>query len=156
MTNLTTGLATANCEGDPIVALGGNVPVAQRYKATHQVGLGGAGVGWSGMSLPGPGQWGTCAQLAAALQAHPPPPPTTTRSLPLRQGLDNVAILKPVTKFAEEVPAADCISEASLACWLTAALASGGCFITLAAGVTGGEGGSRGGWVLDPETPKRL
>lgn len=37
VTNLTTALATANCEGDPIVALGGNVPSSQRYKATHQV-----------------------------------------------------------------------------------------------------------------------
>ena len=36
VTNLVTALATANCEGDPIVALGGNAPIAQRYKATHQ------------------------------------------------------------------------------------------------------------------------
>ncbi|KAI7836323.1 hypothetical protein COHA_009831 [Chlorella ohadii] len=62
VTNLTTALATANCEGDPVVALGGNVPVSQRYKATHQ-------------------------------------------------GLDNVAIMKPVTKYAVEVPCADSISE---------------------------------------------
>lgn len=34
--NLVTGLATANTEGDPIVALGGAVPVAQRLKQTHQ------------------------------------------------------------------------------------------------------------------------
>ncbi|MFO1084783.1 MAG: acetolactate synthase AlsS [Reyranellaceae bacterium] len=34
--NLVTGLATANTEGDPIVALGGAVPVAERLKQTHQ------------------------------------------------------------------------------------------------------------------------
>jgi acetolactate synthase I/II/III large subunit len=34
--NLVTGLATANTEGDPIVALGGAVPIAQRLKQTHQ------------------------------------------------------------------------------------------------------------------------
>ena len=34
--NLVTGLATANTEGDPIVALGGSVPVAERLKQTHQ------------------------------------------------------------------------------------------------------------------------
>jgi acetolactate synthase I/II/III large subunit len=34
--NLATGLATANTEGDPIVALGGAVPVADRLKQTHQ------------------------------------------------------------------------------------------------------------------------
>lgn len=34
--NLVTGLATANTEGDPIVALGGAVPLAERLKQTHQ------------------------------------------------------------------------------------------------------------------------
>src|SRR5688572_21096294 len=34
--NLVTGLATANTEGDPIVALGGAVPVAERLQHTHQ------------------------------------------------------------------------------------------------------------------------
>ncbi len=34
--NLVTGLATANTEGDPIVAMGGSVPVAERLKQTHQ------------------------------------------------------------------------------------------------------------------------
>src|SRR5256885_7404564 len=34
--NLVTGLATANTEGDPIVALGGAVPVSDRLKRTHQ------------------------------------------------------------------------------------------------------------------------
>ena len=34
--NLVTGLATANTEGDPIVALGGAVPVSERLKQTHQ------------------------------------------------------------------------------------------------------------------------
>ena len=34
--NLVTGLATANTEGDPIVALGGAVPVGERLKQTHQ------------------------------------------------------------------------------------------------------------------------
>ncbi|KAI8476037.1 MAG: thiamine pyrophosphate enzyme, N-terminal TPP binding domain-containing protein, partial [Monoraphidium minutum] len=62
VTNLVTAAATANCEGDPLVLLGGNASMAQRYKATHQ-------------------------------------------------GLDNVAILKPVTKFAAEVPAGQCIAE---------------------------------------------
>lgn len=39
VTNLATALATANCEGDPVVALGGAVPISQRYKATHQARL---------------------------------------------------------------------------------------------------------------------
>ncbi|HKG40483.1 MAG TPA: acetolactate synthase AlsS [Conexibacter sp.] len=34
--NLATGLATANTEGDPVVALGGAVPVAERLRQTHQ------------------------------------------------------------------------------------------------------------------------
>src|ERR1700722_12269854 len=34
--NLVTGLATANTEGDPVVAFGGAVPVYQRLKQTHQ------------------------------------------------------------------------------------------------------------------------
>jgi acetolactate synthase I/II/III large subunit len=34
--NLATGLATANTEGDPVVALGGAVPVAERLQQTHQ------------------------------------------------------------------------------------------------------------------------
>ena len=34
--NLVTGLATANTEGDPVVAFGGSVPVAARLKQTHQ------------------------------------------------------------------------------------------------------------------------
>ena len=34
--NLVTGLATANAEGDPMVALGGAVPVSARLKQTHQ------------------------------------------------------------------------------------------------------------------------
>jgi len=34
--NLTTGLATAHSEGDPLVALGGSVAVADRLKSTHQ------------------------------------------------------------------------------------------------------------------------
>jgi acetolactate synthase I/II/III large subunit len=35
-TNLVTGLATANTEGDPIVAFGGSVPISERLKHTHQ------------------------------------------------------------------------------------------------------------------------
>lgn len=38
VTNLVTPMATANCEGDPVVALGGNASLTQRYKNTHQVG----------------------------------------------------------------------------------------------------------------------
>lgn len=34
--NLTTGLATATTEGDPVVALGGAVPRSMQLKATHQ------------------------------------------------------------------------------------------------------------------------
>jgi acetolactate synthase I/II/III large subunit len=34
--NLATGLATANTEGDPIVAIGGAVPLANRLKQVHQ------------------------------------------------------------------------------------------------------------------------
>jgi acetolactate synthase-1/2/3 large subunit len=36
VSNLATGLATANSEGDPILALGGSVAVADRLKARHQ------------------------------------------------------------------------------------------------------------------------
>jgi acetolactate synthase-1/2/3 large subunit len=34
--NLVTGLATANAEGDPVVAIGGAVPMADRLKHIHQ------------------------------------------------------------------------------------------------------------------------
>jgi acetolactate synthase I/II/III large subunit len=34
--NLTTGLATANTEGDPMVALGGSVPLDEAHKQIHQ------------------------------------------------------------------------------------------------------------------------
>ncbi|API87048.1 acetolactate synthase AlsS [Francisella uliginis] len=34
--NLATGLLTANTEGDPIVALGGNVPLNMKFRETHQ------------------------------------------------------------------------------------------------------------------------
>src|SRR6476646_6723187 len=34
--NLVTGLATANSEGDPVVAIGGAVPLANRLKRIHQ------------------------------------------------------------------------------------------------------------------------
>ena len=36
VSNLTTGLATATTEGDPVVALGGAVPRSMRLKRTHQ------------------------------------------------------------------------------------------------------------------------
>lgn len=36
VSNLTTGLLTATTEGDPIVAIGGNVPRSMKYKASHQ------------------------------------------------------------------------------------------------------------------------
>ena len=36
VSNLVTGLATANTEGDPVVALGGAVAVADRLKSLHQ------------------------------------------------------------------------------------------------------------------------
>src|SRR6202521_114037 len=36
VSNLVTGLATANSEGDPMVALGGAVSVADRLKSLHQ------------------------------------------------------------------------------------------------------------------------
>lgn len=36
ITNLATGLLTATTEGDPIVAIGGNVPRAMRLKQSHQ------------------------------------------------------------------------------------------------------------------------
>jgi acetolactate synthase-1/2/3 large subunit len=36
VSNLTTGLATANSEGDPVVALGGAVPMSQSLKQIHQ------------------------------------------------------------------------------------------------------------------------
>src|SRR5262249_18539408 len=34
--NLVTGLATANTEGDPVVAIGGAVPLSNRLKQVHQ------------------------------------------------------------------------------------------------------------------------
>lgn len=36
VTNLTTGLATATSEGDPVLAIGGEVPINERLKKTHQ------------------------------------------------------------------------------------------------------------------------
>jgi len=36
VTNLTTGLATATSEGDPVLAIGGEVPISERLKKTHQ------------------------------------------------------------------------------------------------------------------------
>lgn len=36
VSNLTTGLLTGTTEGDPIVAIGGNVPRSMKYKASHQ------------------------------------------------------------------------------------------------------------------------
>jgi len=36
VTNLTTGLATATSEGDPVLAIGGEVTVNERLKKTHQ------------------------------------------------------------------------------------------------------------------------
>jgi acetolactate synthase-1/2/3 large subunit len=36
VTNLVTGLATATSEGDPVLAIGGEVPVSERLKKTHQ------------------------------------------------------------------------------------------------------------------------
>jgi acetolactate synthase I/II/III large subunit len=36
VSNLVTGLATANTEGDPVIALGGAVPLADRLKKVHQ------------------------------------------------------------------------------------------------------------------------
>lgn len=36
VTNLTTGLATATSEGDPVLAIGGEVPADERLKKTHQ------------------------------------------------------------------------------------------------------------------------
>ncbi len=36
VTNLVTGLATATSEGDPVLAIGGEVPIDDRFKHTHQ------------------------------------------------------------------------------------------------------------------------
>src|ERR1700756_4695717 len=36
VSNLTTGLATANSEGDPVVALGGSVATSEALKQIHQ------------------------------------------------------------------------------------------------------------------------
>jgi acetolactate synthase-1/2/3 large subunit len=36
VSNLVAGLATANTEGDPVIALGGAVPLADRLKKIHQ------------------------------------------------------------------------------------------------------------------------
>jgi len=61
--NLVTGLATANSEGDPVVAVSGAVPRNMKLKRTHQ-------------------------------------------------GLDSVALMKPVTKYSAEIDAAENIPEA--------------------------------------------
>lgn len=60
--NLATGLATATSEGDPIVAIGGAVPVERALKQVHQ-------------------------------------------------SLDQVGLLRPVTKFSAEIESADTINE---------------------------------------------
>lgn len=62
ITNLATGLVTATCEGDPVVAFGGAVPLSMRLKRTHQ-------------------------------------------------SMDNVGLLKPVTKFAVEIDSRLAIAE---------------------------------------------
>lgn len=36
VTNLVTGLITATTEGDPVLAIGGEVPLDDRFKHTHQ------------------------------------------------------------------------------------------------------------------------
>lgn len=60
--NLSTGLVTATCEGDPVLALGGAVPLSSRLKRTHQ-------------------------------------------------SMDNVSLLKPVTKYSVEIDSPDAIGE---------------------------------------------
>ncbi|WP_035353704.1 acetolactate synthase AlsS [Edaphobacter aggregans] len=60
--NLATGLATATSEGDPIVAIGGAVPLERALKQVHQ-------------------------------------------------SMDQVALLRPVTKFSAEIESADTINE---------------------------------------------
>ncbi len=83
VSNLTTGLATATTEGDPLVALGGAVPRRMRLKQTHQ-------------------------------------------------SLDNVSILKPVTKSSVEVVVAESIPEVIANAFRTASEArSGATFVSL-------------------------
>src|SRR5271170_5438367 len=60
--NLATGLATATSEGDPVVAIGGAVPLERALKQVHQ-------------------------------------------------SIDQVALLRPVTKFSAEIESADTINE---------------------------------------------
>ncbi len=83
VSNLTTGLATATTEGDPMVALGGAVPRRMRLKQTHQ-------------------------------------------------SLDNVSILKPVTKSSVEVVVAESIPEVISNAFRIATEARGGAtFVSL-------------------------
>jgi acetolactate synthase I/II/III large subunit len=62
VSNLVTGLATANSEGDPIVALGGATPTSETLKLVHQ-------------------------------------------------GLDDVSVCRPVTKYSVTVGASDAVGE---------------------------------------------
>lgn len=81
--NLTTGLATATTEGDPVVAFGGAVPRSMQLKATHQ-------------------------------------------------SLDNVSVMKAITKRSVEVVVAETIPEVVQNAFRTASGARGGAtFVSL-------------------------
>lgn len=87
--NLTTGLATATTEGDPVVAFGGAVPRSMQLKATHQ-------------------------------------------------SLDNVSVMKPVTKSSVEVVVPESIPEVVQNAFRLASRSRGGAtFVSLPQDVMG-------------------
>lgn len=102
VSNLTTGLATATTEGDPLVALGGAVPRNMRLKRTHQ-------------------------------------------------SMDNVSVLKPVTKSSVEIVTAENIPEAISNAFRIATEPRGGAaFISLPQDILNGPVGIT---AVDPVPP---
>lgn len=100
--NLATGLATATSEGDPVVAIGGAVPVERALKQVHQ-------------------------------------------------SLDQVALMRPVTKFSAEIESADTINEVvANAFQIAESGRPGASFINARQDIMVGEGR---GEVLTPVSP---
>lgn len=103
--NLATGLATATSEGDPVVAIGGAVPVDRALKQVHQ-------------------------------------------------SLDQVGLMRPVTKFSAEIESADTINEVVATAFRIAESGRpGATFINARQDIMVGEGH---GEVLTPVIPADL
>lgn len=100
--NLATGLATATSEGDPVVAIGGAVPLERALKQVHQ-------------------------------------------------SMDQVALLRPVTKFSAEIESPDSINEVVANAFRTAESGRpGAAYINARQDIMVGEGR---GEVLTPVSP---